>query len=495
MTTAFRMPHRGLAPSWCHPEHHEGSVSLPYPVGHATPPHMSYKVLVLRALGVLGGEVVLLLPSCRLRHRLGVVEWRARNGRRVTGQRTKGNRHRSTPAAPRRLGRGQQARVLTGAERLRAEEFARLRGRRVALLTNPTGVTADLVSLIDQIAAAPGVRLVALFVPEHGLAASAAAGEGVASTLHPRLGIPIYSLYGDQRAPTPEQLAGLDLMLIDLQDVGARFFTYGTTVALVLAACGRQGVPVLLLDRPNPLGGDLLEGPLLEPAYRSFVGALAVPIRHGLTLGEFARLANATEGYGADLEVVPLAGWRRARWYDETGLPWVPPSPNLPTLASATVYPGACLLEGTTLSEGRGTTLPFELLGAPWLVADDLAAALNALALPGVRWRPATFTPWAGRGHVGVPCAGVQLHVTDRASFRPVATAVALLAVARRLAPDDFAWRAPGDDGRLTIDLLAGTADLRLALDADGAPDEIVAGWDTGVARFAVECRPYLLYD
>ena len=386
--------------------------------------------------------------------------------------------------------------VLTGAERLRVEGFARLRGRRVGLLTNPTGVTTDLVSLVDQLAAAPGVRLAALFGPEHGLAAGAAAGEQVASATHPRLGIPVHSLYGEDRAPTAEQLAGLDLLLIDLQDVGARYFTYGATVALTLEACGRHSVPVVLLDRPNPLGGAIVEGPVLDPAYRSFVGPLPIPIRHGLTLGEFARLANETEGYGAELEVVTLQGWWRDRWYDETGLPWVPPSPNLPTLATALVYPGTCLVEGTTLSEGRGTTLPFELVGAPRLDPDTLAGALNALALPGVHWRPAVFTPWHGRVHVGVRCGGVQLHPTDRDAFRPVTAALHLLETARRLAPAEFAWHPPPAAGAHPfIDLLAGTAQLRLALDTGVPPAEIAAGWQADLVRFAADRRPYLLYD
>ena len=389
--------------------------------------------------------------------------------------------------------------MLTGAERLRDEGFERLRGRRVGLLTNATGVTADLTPLPDLLAAAPGVELAALFAPEHGLAGGALAGEQVATTVHPRLGVPVYSLYGEQRAPTADQLAGLDLLLIDLQDVGARFFTYASTVSLMLEACGRGGPPVLLLDRPNPINGVAIEGPLLEPACRSFVGWEPVPIRHGLTLGELARYANEVRGYGAGLTVLPLLGWRRADRYDATGLPWVPPSPNIPTVATATVYPGTCLLEGTTLSEGRGTTLPFELLGAPWLDADRLAAALNALALPGARWRPAAFTPWQGPGsrvHAGVPCGGVQLHVTDRDAFRPVEAALHFLATARRLAPDDFAWRAPAEPGGPHFfDLLAGTPRLRAALD-DGVPvPEIVASWQDDLAGFTDRRRPYLLYD
>ncbi|CAA9582540.1 MAG: Protein YzbB [uncultured Thermomicrobiales bacterium] len=386
--------------------------------------------------------------------------------------------------------------VLTGAEQLRAEGFARLRGRRVGLLTNPTGVTVDLVPLADQLAAAPEVRLTALFAPEHGLAAGAAAGDEISSTVHPRLGVPVHSLYGERQSPTTEQLAELDLLLIDLQDVGARFFTYASTVALVLEACAGVGLPVLLLDRPNPLGGLVTEGPILEPSCRSFIGPAPVPIRHGLTMGELARFMNDEGGYGAALEVLPLRGWRRSMWYDETGLPWVLPSPNLPTFASAIPYPGTCLVEGTTLSEGRGTTLPFEQVGAPWLDADRLAAALNAREIPGVRWRPAAFTPWHGRIHVGVPCGGVQLHPTDREVFRPVEAALHLLLEARALAPAEFAWRPSlGDPTRPFIDLLAGTPRLRESLDAGVGPAEIVAGWAPDLARFAEARRPALLYE
>ncbi|MFN8516798.1 MAG: DUF1343 domain-containing protein [Chloroflexia bacterium] len=246
--------------------------------------------------------------------------------------------------------------VLTGAEQLRAEGFARLRGRRVGLLTNPAGVTSDLTSLVELFATAEGVELVALFGPEHGLAASAEAGAEIGEATHPRYGTPIHSLYGARQAPTEESLRGLDLLVIDLPDIGVRFFTYNATVALTLEVCARVGLPVLILDRPNPIGGLVVEGPMLNPAQSSFVGMLPIPIRHGLTLGELARLANDTQGYGADLAVLPVQGWRRDMLYPATGLPWVTPSPNIPTLATAIVYPGTCLFEGTMLTEGRGTT-------------------------------------------------------------------------------------------------------------------------------------------
>ena len=388
-----------------------------------------------------------------------------------------------------------QSFVLTGAEQLRDEGFARLRGRRVGLLTNPSGVTADLRSLVDLLATAEGVELVALFGPEHGLAASAAAGELIGEEIHPRYGVPIHSLYGAQQAPTEASLAGLDLLVVDLPDIGSRFFTYNATVALVLEVCGRVGVPVLILDRPNPIGGVVIEGPLLDPAQSSFVGMLPIPIRHGLTLGELALLANGTQGYGADLTVLPVQGWRRDMLYPATGLPWVVPSPNVPTLATAIVYPGTCLFEGTMLTEGRGTTLPFELIGAPWLDADRLAEELNALALPGLRWRAAAFTPGHGRIYVNEVCYGVQLHPTDPVVLRPVTAALHLIAAARRLVPGRHGWREPWvAGGQLPIDLLSGSTMLREAIDADATVEEIVASWEGELARYDAARQEFLLY-
>ena len=285
--------------------------------------------------------------------------------------------------------------------------------------------------------------------------------------------------------------------MIDLPDIGSRFFTYNATVALVLEVCGRVGLPVLVLDRPNPLGGVIVEGPLLDPAQSSFVGMLPIPIRHGLTLGELALLANAGQGYGADLTVLAVEGWRRAMLYPATGLPWVPPSPNVPTLATAVVYPGTCLFEGSTMGEGRGTTLPFELIGAPWIDADRLATELNARELPGLRWRAAAFTPLQGaRVHVGEVSYGVQLHPTDPVALRPVTAALHLLAAAKRLHPERHGWREPWATGmQRPIDLLAGTTALREAIDADVPVAEIVASWEPELARYREECRGYLLYE
>ncbi|HEY8602492.1 MAG TPA: DUF1343 domain-containing protein [Thermomicrobiales bacterium] len=387
--------------------------------------------------------------------------------------------------------------VLTGAEQLRAEQFARLRGKRVGLLTNPTGVTADLTSLVDLLGTAQGVTLAALFGPEHGLLAGAAAGEEVGEATHPRFGVPIHSLYGSRQAPTPESLTGLDVLVIDLQDIGARFFTYLATVALTLEVCGQTGTPVLILDRPNPIDGEVIEGPIVEPDLSSFVGQLPIPIRHGLTLGELAHFANDTEGFGAPLEVLPVQGWRRSMRHAATGLPWVLPSPNVPTIHTADVYTGTCLIEAPNLSEGRGTTLPFELIGAPWLDGERLAADLNALDLPGVRWRPVAFTPSStSRDHIGIPCFGVQIHPTDLVALRTIPAALHLMTLARAQDVGAFSWREPWAVGsERPVELLSGTRSFAAAIDAAVPVAEIIAGWEPALAQFREDRRPYLLYE
>jgi uncharacterized protein YbbC (DUF1343 family) len=286
------------------------------------------------------------------------------------------------------------------------------------------------------------VQLVALFGPEHGLQGAAQAGEVVATATDERTGLPVYSLYGETRAPTPEMLADLDVLLFDVQDAGTRYFTYPSTLLLVLRAAAAVGLKVVVLDRPNPLGGKAVQGNVLDPAFTSFVGAHPVAIRHGLTLGELALLVNDEAGVGADLAVVPAAGWRRSQWYDETGLPWVPPSPNLPHLAAVALYPGTCLLEGTNVSEGRGTTQPFELCGAPWIDGERLRALLVERLPAAVRPRRCAFVP-AYSKHAGEVCEGVALHVFDRAALDPVAVGVQLIFALRDLYPEQFAVSPP----------------------------------------------------
>ena len=385
--------------------------------------------------------------------------------------------------------------VTLGSERLLAT--GALDGARVGVVANPASVDHAFRHIAERVAEQPGVTLAALFGPQHGFHADVQ--DNMIETghaRHPRLGVPVHSLYSDTREPTAEMLDGLDLLVIDLQDVGTRVYTYAWTMANCLRAARRAGLRVVVCDRPNPIGGEAVEGPVLDPAYASFVGQLAIPLRHGLTIGELARLFNGHFGIGADLEVVPLGGWSRAMHHDEAMAPWVIPSPNLPTLDSALVYPGMVLLEGTLLSEGRGTTRPFELAGAPGIDPDRLAGGLNALGLPGVHFRPATFEPTFQK-HARRSCGGCQIHVTDRRAFRPVRTGVALLQACRRAAPERFAWREPPyeyEHERMPIDILAGSDALRRALDADRPAVDIAAGWDADVARFAAARTPFLLY-
>ncbi len=303
------------------------------------------------------------------------------------------------------------------------------------------------------------------------------------------------SLYGARRAPAPAALRGLDALVVDLQDVGARYYTFVWTTALAMAACARAGVAVIVLDRPNPLGG-AVEGNVADPAFASFVGLYPLPARHGMTIGELAAYLAAEHGLRPRLTVVPMRGWRRVMAWEDTGLPWVAPSPNMPTPDTARVYPGGCLIEGTNLSEGRGTTRPFEWVGAPYLDAHRYAAALEARALPGVRFRPARFVPtfhkWAGR-----LCGGVQVHVTDRRTFRPFLTGLALVATARALAPGAFRWRRPPyefERRRLPIDILLGTDRIRRALERGVPLAAIERGWRPELARWLRRRAPYLLY-
>ena len=385
--------------------------------------------------------------------------------------------------------------VTLGSERL--PESGLLDGARIGLVSNPASVDRSLRHVADRIAEAPGAALAALFGPQHGFHADVQDNMvETAHARHARLGVPIHSLYSDTREPTAAMLDGLDVLVIDLQDVGTRVYTYAWTMANCLRAARRHGVRVVVCDRPNPIGGEAVEGPVLDPAFASFVGQFPIPLRHGMTIGELARLFNAEFGIGADLQVCELRGWTRAHCQDEAGAPWVMPSPNLPTLDSALVYPGMVLLEGTTLSEGRGTTRPFELAGAPGIDPEALAGALNALELPGVHFRPAGFEPTFQK-HAGRACGGCQVHVTDRRAFRPVLTAVAVIGACRAAAPDARAWREPPyeyERERLPIDILSGSEALRRALDAGRAAADIAASWEPAVAAFAPVRRRYLLY-
>jgi uncharacterized protein YbbC (DUF1343 family) len=376
--------------------------------------------------------------------------------------------------------------VQSGLEVLVHERRALLRGRRVGLLAHQASVDARLQHAVSLLGDIRGARLSAVFAPEHGLWGAAQDHATIATARDPASGMRVTSLYGARRAPTPSMLRGLDVLIIDLQDVGARYYTFQWTMALAMQACARVGVRVMILDRPNPLGGEEVEGNIPDPAYASFVGLYPLPARPGLTLGEVAVYLKAWCGIQCSLDVVGMRGWRRRMLWEDTGLPWVPPSPNMPTPDTARVYPGGCLYEGTNLSEGRGTTRPFEWVGAPYLDAHRYAAALTAERLPGVAFRPARFVPtfhkWAGR-----LCGGVQIHVTDAARFKPFLTGLAVIAVARRQAPRAFRWRKPPyefERRKLPIDILLGTDRIRVGLMRGMSLRALERGWQRDLAAF-----------
>jgi uncharacterized protein YbbC (DUF1343 family) len=377
-------------------------------------------------------------------------------------------------------------------------DSARLHGARVGIVCNHASVDRGFRHVIDRLAAADDVRLAAIFGPQHGFRSDVQ--DNMIETPHaedPSRRVPIYSLYSETREPTAEMLRGLDALVIDLQDIGARIYTYIYTMANCLRAGGRHGVPVLVCDRPNPIGGVDVEGAPLVPGYESFVGLFPIPMRHGMTIGELARYFNDRFNLGASLEVIPMHGWQRGMYADETGLPWVMPSPNMPTLDTAIVYPGTVLFEGTMLSEARGTTRPFELVGAPWIEAERFAREMNALTLPGVFFRPAVFEPTFQK-HARQPCGGCQIHVTDRGAFKPVLTGAALIQMFRRFDPEAFAWRQPPyeyEHEKLPIDILAGSDVLRQQIESDLPPQAIADSWRAGEDEFRRLRQPYLLYS
>jgi len=388
--------------------------------------------------------------------------------------------------------------VRTGLERLLSGEPAgHLKGARCGLILHPASVTRELTLAVDALLGA-GFRVSALFGPQHG--ARGEKQDNMIESVHyrdARTGLTVHSLYSEVRKPTPEMLAGLDALLFDLQDVGVRVYTFVWTMALAMEACAEAGLPFVVLDRPNPLGGSVTEGDVLQEAFRSFVGLHPVPLRHALTAGELARWLRGTRGIDCELEVIPLDAWSRTATWAQTRLPWVMPSPNLPTTDSCAVYPGMVLVEGTNLSEGRGTTRPFELMGAPWLDPFALAEAVAPDDHPGLALRPCWFEPTFQK-HAGVRCGGVQLHVLEPGEVRSVRTAVALLCAVREQAPADFAWRPPPyeyEERLMPIDILWGHDGLRTAVDRGATVDEILDGLEAHARAFLEQARPYLLYE
>ncbi|MBL0176124.1 MAG: DUF1343 domain-containing protein [Ignavibacteria bacterium] len=388
-----------------------------------------------------------------------------------------------------------QSRVATGADVLLRDSLSLIRGARVGVVCNRASTLGDGVPVWEALRAEPSCTLAAIFTPEHGLDAAADNGREVPDTL---LGnVPVYSLYGGTRKPRPHMLRGIDVLLIDLQDAGARFYTYASTLLLCMEAAAAQEIRCIVLDRPNPIGGDIAEGPVLDTALRSFVGMLPVPIRHGMTLGELARMA-AGEGWFAQsdrllLTVVPMRGWRRAMHFSDTGLRWTAPSPSMRTPETAEVYPGICLFEGTNVSEGRGTASPFLRIGAPFMDANEVASRFAALHLPGVDFEPAVFVPSARAGasapkHAGDTCRGAALRVRDARAFQSVRTGVMLLAALREM----YGARVTATP---FLDMLAGVRGLFDRLRATRAAAELVASWDEALAAFLRLRAPYLLYN
>jgi uncharacterized protein YbbC (DUF1343 family) len=386
--------------------------------------------------------------------------------------------------------------VLLGSSRL--IESGQLKGRKVGIVSNPASVDADYVHVVDALMNAPGVTVGALFGPQHGFRSDVQ--DNMIETPHGndcRRKVPVFSLYSETREPTAEMLRHVDTMVIDLQDIGARIYTYIYTMANCLRACARHKINVIVCDRPNPIGGRDVEGPMLVPGNESFVGQFPIPMRHGMTIGELAAFFNEYFEIRAPLEVIAMEGWSRATYFDQTGLPFVMPSPNIPTLDSAIVYPGTVLFEGTNASEARGTTRPFELVGAPWVDAERFADDMNARQLPGVHFRPAVFEPTFQK-HAKKTCGGCQIHVLDRVTFRPVLTGVALIDAIKAAGPKDFGWRKPPyeyEHEKEPIDILAGSPALRIAIDDGKKAEDLVPVWERESKPFEEVRAKYLRYS
>lgn len=397
------------------------------------------------------------------------------------------------PAGTSSIAAASPASVRAGVDVLVHDGFAPIRGLRVGLLTNHTGTVvtpSGIRSTIDVMRESKDIELVSLFSPEHGIRGDARPGEKIAGQVDASTGIPVNSLYGATNKPTPEMLRGIDVLVFDMQDVGARYYTYVWTMTLAMRAAAENHVKFMVLDRPDPIGGERVQGNILDTAFATLVGLYPVPMRYGMTIGELARYINAEYRIGADLTVIPMRGWKRSMWFDETGLPWRAPSPNMPTVESAAHYPGTCLFEGVNVSVGRGTTRAFQQIGAPWIDHVSLVTRLRAYALPGVRFDTVSFTPDApGDGmYPSTLVRGVRFTVTDRTSYDPSVTAVATLVELRRLHADSLRFRPSH------FDRLAGTAAVRTGILSGSSMRDITAAWTAQSAAFVAKRKPYLLY-
>jgi len=383
--------------------------------------------------------------------------------------------------------------VQFGVDLLLNEKIDLIESKKVGLITNQTGITQSLDSTVDVLHRHPKVKLVCLFGPEHGIGGAMQDGHKIGSFIDGRTGLRVFSLYGEHYKPTKEMISDIDAFVFDIQDVGVRYYTYIATMNRCMEAAAEHGLGFIILDRPNPINGVAIEGNILEEGFRSFVGERPIPIRYGMTIGELAGMFNEEYGIGCELSVVAAKGWKREMWYDETGLPWVMPSPNMPTLDTATVYPGTCLVEGINVSEGRGTTRPFEIIGAPWIDGFRLRDRLTGEGLPGVAFRTLHFTPTFGK-YANEVCGGVQLHVYDRDRFKPVLTGLKLIRVIMDLFLGKLEFRKGQGDENYGFDLLAGTDRIRKQLVEGLNPENIEKGWEEDLKRFSSKHRKYLLY-
>jgi len=386
-------------------------------------------------------------------------------------------------------------RVRTGLEEL-LKHPSRIKGARVGLIANPTAVTPDLTHAALHLKRLKGPRLVALFGPEHGVFANAQDLEEVGDLKDPKTGLRVWSLYGTTRVPTRTMLLGIDVLIFDIQDVGSRYYTFIYTMLHAMQACAAHGVRLIVLDRPNPIGGRCVQGNLLDPRFLSFVGMHPLAVRHGMTVGELALMFADELDLSLDLEVIPMENYRRGMDYEDTGLPWVLPSPNMPTVDTAYVYPGGCLIEGTNLSEGRGTTRPFHLIGAPWLDPWKLAEDLRRADLPGLGFRPCYFTPTFQK-HAGVLCGGVEVHLTDRRKIDAFYAYLVIIEKARAQDKTKFEWRKPPYEYEFIkppIDILCGTSDVREAIEAGRPVSRFKAQFESEAKAFEVIRKPYLIY-
>ncbi|MBT2616022.1 DUF1343 domain-containing protein [Bacillus sp. ISL-78] len=379
-------------------------------------------------------------------------------------------------------------RVSPGIEVLLKDEKNVLSGKKVGLITNPTGIDSKLTSIVDLLHDDPDINLTALFGPEHGVRGDAQAGASVEYYIDEKTGLPVYSLYGKTKKPTPEMLKDVEVLVFDIQDVGTRYYTYIYTMAYAMEAAKENDIPFIVLDRPNPQGGETVDGPVLEPEFSSFVGLYPIPLKHGMTVGELATLFNKEFKIGADLKVIKMKGWKRDMDYDDTGLPFVLPSPNMPTVSTTFVYPATGLIEGTNVSEGRGTTKPFELIGAPYINSDELAGKLNALRLPGVKFRAASFTPTFSK-HAGKLSHGVEIYITDREEFKAVPTGLHIIKTIQDLYPGDFEFLAANN-----FNLLIGNGWIMSRIKEGSTVNEILKEYQVKQDAFKKVRKNYLLY-